>query len=171
MHWYSPYAAIAASSFPGSIRRILVGVALNVIDGMSSVKTYINVENKASRTCWCWLFAVRRYSRTYLLHFIQTFSVLIMEKQCSNSFNLGSPLREFSCIQVLIIRFYLPCASPHVIGPTHMFGKTNQRYILMVENREIKAPTHLMPAAVGKWNQGLMVSTVGGRSFTGTLCE
>lgn len=166
MHWYSPYAAIAASSFPGSIRRILVGVALNVTDGMSSVKTYINVENKASRTCWYWPSAVRRYSRTF-----QTFSVLIMEMQCSNSFNLGSPLREFSCIQVLIIRFYLPCASPHVIGPTHMFGKTNQRYTLMEENREIKALTHLMPAAVGKWNQGLMVSTVGGRSFTGTLCE
>lgn len=110
--------------------------------------------------------AVRRYSRTYLLHFVQTFSVLIMEKQCSNSFNLGSPLREFPCIQVSIIRFYLLWASPHVIGPGHMFGKANQRYTLMEENREIKTLTHLMPAAVGKWNQVLMVST---GSFTGTL--
>lgn len=82
-----------------------------------------------------------------------------MEKQCSNSFNLGSPLREVSCIQVSIIRFYLLCASPHVIGPSHMFGKANQRYTLMEENREIKTLTHLMPAAGGKWNQGLMVST------------
>lgn len=132
---------------------------LNVTDGMISVKTCINVENKALWTCWYWPSAVRRYSRTYLLHFIQTFSVLIMEKQCSNSFNLGSPLREVSCIQVSIIRFYLLCASPHVIGPSHMFGKANQRYTLMEENREIKTLTHLMPAAGGKWNQGLMVST------------
>lgn len=92
-----------------------------------------------------------------------------MEKLCSNSFNLGSPLREVSCIQVSIIRFYLLCASPHVIGPSHMFGKANQRYTLMEENGERKTLTHLMPAAVGKWNRA--DGEHGGRSFTGTLSD
>lgn len=50
-----------------------------------------------------------------------------------------------------------------------MFGKANQQYTLMEENGERKTLTHLMPAAVGKWNRA--DGEHGGRSFTGTLSD